>query len=52
MHHLSRPALKLFKEVITDTQRAYPELLRTVYIVNTPWAFTVAYKIVRAPLLR
>ena len=46
MHHLSKRALALFREVIQDTQRAYPEIVKCVYIVNAPWTFTVAWRIV------
>lgn len=52
MHHLSKRALALFREVIQDTQRAYPEIVKCVYVVNAPWTFTVAWKIVSARVLR
>ena len=48
MHHLHTRAIKLFKSVIIATQRAYPEFLASVLIINAPWVFSTAFKLVRS----
>lgn len=47
MGHLWKPALDLFKRVLGESQNYYPEMLDSVFIVNAPWAFTVAWKLIR-----
>jgi len=44
--HLDRRGLVYFKKIIDLSQHAYPEMLGDLYIVNTPWIFSMAWKLV------
>jgi len=44
--HLDRRGLVYFKKLIDLSQHAYPEMLGDLYIVNTPWIFSMCWKLV------
>ena len=46
-HHLDRRGLAYFKKIIDTSQSNYPEMLGKLYVVNTPWLFSVGWKIVK-----
>lgn len=45
--HLNRKGLLYFKKLIDISQRNYPEMLGTLYVVNTPWIFSLGWSIVK-----
>jgi len=46
-HHLHRQGVKYFHHIIYFTQSFYPEQMGRLYIINAPWVFTLAWKIVK-----
>ena len=49
-HHLTGKGIGYFKSVISASQDNYPETMGSLFIINAPWLFNVAWKMVR-PLL-
>lgn len=45
--HLDRRGLIYFKKLIDMSQNAYPEMLGKLYVVNTPWIFSMGWTIVK-----
>ena len=45
--HLDRRGLVFFKRLVDLSQHNYPEMLGDLYIVNTPWIFSLGWKIVK-----
>lgn len=49
-HHLTGKGIGYFKSVISASQDNYPETMGSLFIINAPWVFNIAWKMVR-PLL-
>ncbi|XP_071944286.1 SEC14-like protein 2 [Antedon mediterranea] len=47
LHHLWKPGIDLFNQVITMFEQHYPETLRSVYIIKAPKFFPLAYSLVK-----
>jgi len=45
--HLDRRGMVYVKKLLDLSQGNYPEMLGTLFVVNTPWVFTFAWKIVK-----
>ena len=48
--HLTGKGIGYFKAVIAASQDNYPEVMGSLFIINAPWVFNIAWKMVR-PLL-
>ena len=48
--HLTGRGIGYFKSVISASQDNYPETMGSLFIINAPWVFNIAWKMVR-PLL-
>ena len=48
--HLTGKGIGYFKTVISASHNSYPETLGNLFIINAPWVFNIAWKMVR-PLL-
>ena len=48
--HLTGRGIAYFKSVISASQDNYPETMGSLFIINAPWVFNIAWKMVR-PLL-
>lgn len=45
--HLDRRGLAYFRQILDLSQHNYPEMLGKLYVVNTPWIFSLGWKIVK-----
>jgi len=45
--HMSLPALNLFKRCLSIDEANYPEHLRKMYVINTPWIFSMLWAIIK-----
>ena len=48
--HLTGRGITYFKSIISASQDNYPETMGSLFIINAPWVFNIAWKMVR-PLL-
>ena len=45
-HHLYQPMRDIVQTVITDESNLWPNTLHKMFIINAPWAFRMAWKVV------
>jgi len=45
--HLNRKGMAWFQRIIQVSQDNYPEMLGSLYVINTPWVFEICWKMVK-----